>query len=147
MTEPTSLSPKARTYRGSCRCGAYRFEADLDLSEGTLRCNCTVCTKLGWWAFSTAPATFRLLAGDDVAPPEVGAAFARCEACGVAPFTHGNVPELGGEYYSVNVRCLDDVDLSGVPIHYLDGRHDTWALLAEGVYQDPFVGGGSPADG
>lgn len=25
----------------------------------------------------------------------------------------------------------DGVDLSGVPVKYLDGRHDTWALLAE----------------
>ena len=125
-----------RTYQGSCHCGAIRFEADLDLSTGTTRCNCTICSKTGWWGYLARPATFRLLMGRDNLVLQGKAQ--RCKDCGLQPFGHGDIPELGGEFYAVNIRCLDGVDLSGVPVKYLDGRHDTWALLAEAAYVNPF---------
>ncbi|WP_257462935.1 GFA family protein [Archangium lipolyticum] len=130
-----------RTYRGSCHCGAVRFEAELDLGAGTTRCNCTYCSKSGWWGCHTKPAAFRLLSGQEslVRLGKTPAADRdRCKTCGLEPFGHGDIPELGGEYYSVNIRCLDGVDLSGVPVHYLDGLHDTWGLIAEGSYVNPF---------
>jgi hypothetical protein len=136
-----------KTYRGSCRCGGIRFEADLDLGEGTTQCNCTICTKAGWWGILARPSAFRLLTSPD-AIVNLGSSPAadrpRCKTCGIEAYGHGDVPALGGEYYAINVRCLDDVDLAGISIKYLDGRHDTWAVLAVAPYVDPFAGAGGP---
>lgn len=142
-----STTPGTKKYLGSCHCGAVRFEAELDLSQGTTRCNCTYCTKTGWWGALARPDAFRLLSGPDSVVNRGTSPFAdrpQCKTCGIMAFGHGNVPALGGEYYAVNMRCLDDVDLDGVLVKYLDGRHDTWAELAAKPYVNPFVGAGAP---
>ncbi|NHZ32485.1 GFA family protein [Massilia rubra] len=121
-----------KTYLGSCHCGAVRFEADIDLSLETLRCNCSMCKKIRWWAAIVKPESFRLLCGAS----ELGDyQFHRrvehhlfCRHCGVRPFSIGQSPRLG-KFYGVSVACLDgvsDEELSWVPVRYVDGRNDEW---------------------
>jgi hypothetical protein len=134
------ISPGVRTYKGSCQCGAVRFEVDFDPSQGTTRCNCTICTKTSWWGINVKPGAFRLLSGREVLGDysRSEASHARfCTVCGIRSFGHGNIPEMGGEYYSVNVNCLDGAHLAGIQVTYLDGLHDTWAQLAVAPYVDP----------
>lgn len=133
-----------RTYHGSCHCGAVRYEIDLDLAAGTTRCNCTYCTKTGWWSASCKPSAFRLLSGGDqlVGTGRNPMVFpTTCRTCGLIAFGHGDIPEVGGEYYQANVRCLDDAVLEGVSVHHLDGLHDTWAPLGTSIYVSPVAGG------
>jgi len=36
---------------------------------------------------------------------------------------------LGGDFYTVNVACLDNADaseLAGVPVRFSDGRNNNW---------------------
>lgn len=116
-----------RTYKGSCHCGTVRYEADFDLDAGTTKCNCSLCGKVRYWGVQVQPGDFRLLSDEvHVGDYQFGARVGNhcfCRACGIMPFSHRYVEELGGAYYSVNLACLDDLDpsvLAEAPIDYMD---------------------------
>ena len=116
-----------KTYKGSCHCGAVRFEADIDLAEGNVKCNCTMCRKGRNWLAAVAPDAFRLLAGEpDLSEYQFGSGKIRhrfCRRCGLRPFSH----KSDKSFYAVNLACLDDADsaeLIAAPVVFVDGLHD-----------------------
>jgi hypothetical protein len=122
-----------RTYKGSCHCGAVRLEADLDFSAGSGRCNCSICTKTRNWSMSVKPPALRVLLGaDSLSTYEFATHSARhhfCKHCGVHVYTSGDIEEIGGEFRSMRLACLDDVPpetLASIPVRYLDGRNNNW---------------------
>jgi hypothetical protein len=119
-----------KTYKGSCHCGAVRFEADLDLAQPTYRCNCSICRRTRFWAAVARPAQFRLLSGEgDLTEYLFNTRKNQhffCRHCGVRPYGVGNETPIG-KMIGVNIGCLDNVpeeELSRIPITYIDGMHD-----------------------
>jgi hypothetical protein len=119
----------SRTHKGSCHCGAVRYEIDLDLGGKATRCNCTICTKTMVTGASAKPDAFRLLTPErELSTYAMSPVATRyfCPKCGIHCFGRGDIPELGGAFVSVNVNTLDDVDVGQLEIGHWDGRHDNW---------------------
>ena len=115
---------EAKTYTGGCHCGEVRFEVTADLAN-VVSCNCSICQKRGaLWSF-LPPANFALRAGgDDLRDYQFGKKRIHhlfCPICGVSSFSRGTAPD-GSEMIALNVRCLDDVDISALKPSPFDGR-------------------------
>lgn len=122
-----------KTHAGSCHCGAVRFEVDADLDdERILACNCSMCRKKGHLHLIVEPDRFRLLSGADVLSTyRFGTRIAVhrfCQQCGIHPFY---TPRSHPDMVSVNVRCLDDVDLEAIDIEPFDGAN--WEANIESI--------------
>ena len=118
-----------KTYQGSCHCGAVRFEADIDLSAGTVKCNCSICRKGRSWLAAVGTGDFRLQSGDaDLGEYLFGRrkiAHRFCRRCGLRPFSH----KADKSFYAVNLACLDNADpeeLIAAPVTFVDGLHDDY---------------------
>lgn len=111
-------------YTGGCHCGRVRYEVELTLSR-VVSCNCSICSKKGH-LLAFAPSTqFRLLSGaDDLTDYQFNTFNIHhlfCKHCGVQSFTRGKGKD-GQEMCSINVRCLDGVDVDTLEVVKVDGR-------------------------
>lgn len=123
-----------KTLHGSCHCKAVTYEADVDLSKGTGKCNCTNCWKRRLWTAVVPPEGFRFLTGaaalSGYRPGEERGHGGFCRHCGTHVCGFNPVsPWNPAESVSVFVATLDHLDaaeLAAAPVRYYDGLHDNW---------------------
>lgn len=124
----------AKTYTGSCHCGLVKYEADIDFSQGSNKCNCTFCTKVRNWCVFIKPESLRVKSGENdligyKARPETSALHTFCKVCGVRTFERGFLEHLGGDYVSIFVASLDNASadeiMSGA-IRHANGLDNDW---------------------
>jgi len=120
-----------QTLRGGCHCGRVRFELEVHVPLDVLDCNCSICRMTGFLHVIVPASRFRLLSGaDDLAEYtfNTGAAKHRfCRHCGIKGFY---VPRSHPDGFSVNARCLDDIDLAALNIIPFDDRDRDAAMAA-----------------
>lgn len=111
-------------YQGSCHCGRIAFEVEGDL-HSVMEYNCSICSRLGalrWFVpraqerFSTPESN---LSTYMFGKQKIKHHF--CSICGCTPLGGGS--HNGVEMASINVRCLEDVDLSALTVKQFDGRN------------------------
>ena len=112
------------THSGSCHCGRISFSVTGTI-DGALVCNCSICARKG------SPLWF--VPRDKLVlhtPDEAAATYTFhkhvikhrfCPNCGIHPYAEGADP-AGRAMAAINVRCIDGLDLSAVPVKAFDGR-------------------------
>ena len=118
-------------HRGSCHCGAVRFEVDAPERIVCLDCNCSICAKSGYLHLIVPRSRFRLTQGEEaLATYTFGTGVAQhyfCKTCGIKPFY---VPRSNPDGIDANVRCLDPAPAS-IEVRPFDGRD--WEKSAPAV--------------
>ena len=84
-------------YKGSCRCGRVAFEVEGEI-KGAIACNCSICQRKGSLLWAVPREKLRLRTPEDAASTYM---FNK---------------------HAVNIRCLEGVDLSAIPVQNYDGR-------------------------
>ena len=110
-----------KTYQGSCHCGRVKFEVDADLDHMRV-CDCSICRKRGALIHRVSPDCLRLKTPlEGLSLYEWHTKIAKdyfCPDCGILPFRR---PRTTEDVIGINVRCLDGVDLSTIPIRQICG--------------------------
>ncbi len=111
-------------YKGSCHCGAIKFEFEGPAIESGVKCNCSICRRKGAMmsSFLLASSEIRISAAEDsLSTYEFGSGIAKhhfCKKCGIYTF-HQTLRKVG--HYRVNIGCLDGVDSINLPYEVFDG--------------------------
>lgn len=127
--------------KGSCLCGAVRFEFDARSILLVDNCHCTMCRKVSGAAFGTfltIPATdFRWIAGEEVvATYESSPGYRRafCRICGSrAPETQLPNPS----HVSIPAGSLDDDPGIGPQINIFTANKAPWYTISDSLPSIP----------
>ena len=112
------------THKGSCHCGRVAFEVDGTI-DGAMSCNCSMCQRKGSLLWFVPREKMRLTTPESNASTYT---FNKhviqhrfCPNCGIHPYGVGNDAK-GNATAAINIRCIEGIDLAGIPVQHFDGR-------------------------
>jgi hypothetical protein len=112
------------TNAGSCHCGADRYEVTMARPQKAFACNCSICARAGWLLAFVPRESFRILSGEgsltDYQFHKKHIHHTFCRTCGIHSFSRGAGKD-GKEMFSVNMRCLEGMDATALPVETFDG--------------------------
>lgn len=111
-------------YMGSCHCGKVAFEVEGQI-DSAMSCNCSMCQRKGSLLWFVPRDKLRLLTPEENASTYLFNKHAIkhrfCPTCGIHPYSDGTDPK-GVRMAAINIRCLDGIELSAIPVTHFDGR-------------------------
>jgi hypothetical protein len=112
------------THTGSCHCGRISFEVEGDI-DSALACNCSICSRKGSLLWFVPRDQLKLETPEDAASTyEFNKHVIKhrfCPTCGIHPYGEGRNPK-GDDVAAINLRCIENLDLTSIPVHHFDGR-------------------------
>ena len=116
--------------KGSCHCGAVRFEL-ADTPDWLTECNCSICRRLGaLWAHAD-PARVTLIRDGDATISYVWGdrdlAFHTCRNCGCTTHWESLNSEVSTRM-AVNCRLCDPDEVASIRVRHFDGA-ENWRFL------------------
>ena len=111
-------------YTGSCHCGLVTFQVEGGPIDHVVECNCSICSKRGSLFWFVPGDKLRLTSNADLSTYTFNTHTIRhrfCPVCGILPFGQGT-DKTGKSIAAINVRCLNDIDLSSIKKTPFDGR-------------------------
>jgi hypothetical protein len=109
---------------GSCHCGVVKFSVTGEI-EQVIECNCSHCSRKGLLLWFVPPTALTIISGADHLTTysfnQHVIQYRFCSICGCQPFGLGRL-RSGKEAASINIRCLEDVDLENVKRVPVNGR-------------------------
>ncbi len=109
---------------GGCHCGAVRYEAQVDLTQAVMECNCSHCQAKGFLLQFLPADQFTMLSGEDSLTEyrfnteKIAHLF--CKVCGVQCFAKGE--KDGQPTWAINVRTIDGVEPAELTRTPVNGR-------------------------
>ncbi len=121
-------------YTAKCHCGAVegKFEADI---KSAVDCNCSICRAKGALQYRIPQEDFTLVKGKEALQTYKfntnKASHYFCKHCGIHVFAE---PRISTKHYSVNLRCVVDLNLDNLELIKFDGVNweesaKKWGLL------------------
>jgi len=111
-------------YAGSCHCGKVTFEVEGEIKDA-MACNCSICIRKGSLLWFVPRDQLNVLSPDgDIGTYTFNKHVIRhrfCRTCGIHPYGEGIDPK-GNRIGAVNIRCIEGIDLSAIPVQHFDGR-------------------------